>query len=715
MPAGGLPALPAPAELLKLPSTTDDERWYEGEDYYGSLPNARVAPAGFGPLTFSPQWDPAISATPSDLAYAGFVFYGYETYAGGAKLFTGWESAELADVWLALADFQAGRWRWFNSPFDPEIDLPDMAPFIAPDGRVFLVVMVMGTTPATLDWVLVGDPIAPSAQLRSDMPGDPQLRIAPLDVVFTTGESYTRGSHIINYEIDFDGDGNYDDSGMDISYPHTYGPGDYTARLRVTDSLGQQNTQEMSFHVINPANQAPTASFTPDNVSGDAPQTVNFDASASMDPDGVIAKYEWDFDGDGKFDYSSTTPAATYTFSIYGFNTVQLRVTDADLATDGYTGQVFCNTGWRQSILATGVNGLYSKVSATVQGSAMNARACVAYMPSGPYSLHFIRSSASSGLTWDAPVTVVAGSDGFQAGFSPSIVIESMTQAPCIAYGALDLVGSGGGLMFIRATSNTGQNWNPPVTVQSGQHQGESNCLAVLGGKLTIATVPYAGLEGNSSMQVFQAGDSLGTTWSVVQQVAAGQTGVALNSPQLLAIPGQAPLLAWTSRANNAVSYYAAVAGAMNGSTWGQPLGITAGAGMIEGDIALGLAGGQPAMCMGTGAQGGELYFTRADNMQGTSWTSQPAMVDPADRAGASCTLGQVGGKPVIAYRDVNTSSVRYLAAADAAGTSWGSPMVVDSAGSVGDRLTLIVMPNDIPLVVYHDNTNQQLKAAAFF
>ncbi len=81
-------------------------------------------------------------------------------------------------------------------------------------------------------------------------------------------------------------------------------------------------------------NRRPVASFTARPASAKPGQQVSFDASASKDPDGTIAKYEWDLDGNGSYETSTgTTPTVNQTYATEGKVVVGLRVTDNEGAT----------------------------------------------------------------------------------------------------------------------------------------------------------------------------------------------------------------------------------------------------------------------------------------------------------------------------------------------------------------------------------------------
>jgi PKD repeat protein len=85
---------------------------------------------------------------------------------------------------------------------------------------------------------------------------------------------------------------------------------------------------------ITVTNIRPIASFIADPTTGTSPLDVDFDASASHDPDGTIAAYAWSF-GDGQTASNVVTPAHQYTVQTNPDTfTVVLTVTDNLGATD---------------------------------------------------------------------------------------------------------------------------------------------------------------------------------------------------------------------------------------------------------------------------------------------------------------------------------------------------------------------------------------------
>jgi PKD domain-containing protein len=93
----------------------------------------------------------------------------------------------------------------------------------------------------------------------------------------------------------------------------------------------------------------PTASFTMSPSPAHVGETVTFDASASTPGDkgencysgNIIEHYDWDFDGDGTVDVSTTTPVTTHSYSSAGVRAVTLTVTNtcglSDSATQALT------------------------------------------------------------------------------------------------------------------------------------------------------------------------------------------------------------------------------------------------------------------------------------------------------------------------------------------------------------------------------------------
>ncbi|MEA1998032.1 MAG: PKD domain-containing protein, partial [Euryarchaeota archaeon] len=149
--------------------------------------------------------------------------------------------------------------------------------------------------------------------------------------------------------VDIDGDDDYDAIignryGYIYLYPtagfvtHIYStPGNYEATLRVTDNDDQTSTDSVTIAVLETGTPTATASANP--TSGDVPLDVFFNGTGK-DSDGTITLYEWDFDGDGLYDWRSSASGNTsLTYNHVGSCVATLRVTDNEgkTSTDSIT------------------------------------------------------------------------------------------------------------------------------------------------------------------------------------------------------------------------------------------------------------------------------------------------------------------------------------------------------------------------------------------
>jgi WD40 repeat protein len=149
-----------------------------------------------------------------------------------------------------------------------------------------------------------------------------------VEVIFN-GVGADEDGKIVLYEWDFDGDSTFDwtsDQTGITSYAYKE-VSTYTATFRVTDNDGATGSSDVRIVVVR--GELPLA-----NAGG--PYTIRVNSPLSLvgtgtDPDGTISLYEWDFDGDGEFDWeSSTTGSTTHEYAAVGDYTATLRVTDND-------------------------------------------------------------------------------------------------------------------------------------------------------------------------------------------------------------------------------------------------------------------------------------------------------------------------------------------------------------------------------------------------
>lgn len=142
---------------------------------------------------------------------------------------------------------------------------------------------------ATLTEILDGQP--PSAVVTASPTSGP----TPLVVRFDASRS-DDDHRIVVYAWDF-GDGTTETSPDVVLADHRYErPGDYAVCLSVTDEDGMTSSESVT---INVENRPPLPSCL---LSNDAPvvgEHVQFDASGSFDPDGILIDFTWEF-GDGE-------------------------------------------------------------------------------------------------------------------------------------------------------------------------------------------------------------------------------------------------------------------------------------------------------------------------------------------------------------------------------------------------------------------------------
>ncbi len=152
---------------------------------------------------------------------------------------------------------------------------------------------------------------------------NPEQGNPPLEVKFDASESYDPDGRLVSYAWDF-GDGG---QGSGVTTSHTYtSQGRFTATLTVTDNEKQSSSSSREIMAGTP----PQAKFSASPTSGPSPLVVEFDASASYDPDGYVKSYSWSF-GDGT---QGSGVTASHKYTSEGVRIATLTVTDNTGLTD---------------------------------------------------------------------------------------------------------------------------------------------------------------------------------------------------------------------------------------------------------------------------------------------------------------------------------------------------------------------------------------------
>jgi PKD repeat protein len=168
----------------------------------------------------------------------------------------------------------------------------------------------------------------------NDRPNNPPEAIAGGDVAVFAGQPATfhgTGSdsdgQIVKYQWDYEGDGVWDlESPSSGAASHTYpAAGTYDARFRVTDDRGA-TADDVSVVTVK-LNQAPVADAGGD-LSANCGEAVQFDGSASRDPDNQKISFAWNFGDRGADQVDATGASTEHIYTKGGEYTATLTVTD---------------------------------------------------------------------------------------------------------------------------------------------------------------------------------------------------------------------------------------------------------------------------------------------------------------------------------------------------------------------------------------------------
>ncbi|MCX6094116.1 MAG: PKD domain-containing protein [Candidatus Bipolaricaulota bacterium] len=153
-------------------------------------------------------------------------------------------------------------------------------------------------------------------------------------ITFDASDSFDFDGTIVDYSWDFNGDGAADATG--VSVVHTFeAAGRRSVTLTVTDDAGNVDKKTVALDVrespeaVTPvagSYKPPIADFEYSPAAPTPGTVVAFDGSASVDFDGQIVGYAWDFDGNGESDASG--PSVLHVFPSAGSYAVSLTVTD---------------------------------------------------------------------------------------------------------------------------------------------------------------------------------------------------------------------------------------------------------------------------------------------------------------------------------------------------------------------------------------------------
>jgi PKD repeat protein len=307
-------------------------------------------------------------------------------------------------------------------------------------------------------------------------------------VIFTGSGSYDPDGTIVKYEWDF-GDGT---KSIEPNPSHSFATqGTKLVWLWVTDDHGARDTELVVLTVGTPP--VAVASYSPQSPATGEP--IMFSSVGTHDPDGTVARYEWDF-GDGT---TSAEPNPVHTYATAQSYLVWLRIWD-----DG---------------------GLYANdlISLTVKSPNLPPVAVASYSPTNPIAGTSTSFSSAGSTDPDGTITQYLWSFGDGTSANTANATHTYTK-------------SGTYTVTLQVTDNGGRTASTVLTVRVAPASVDVSAYTLTSAKVTGGYAATATVKISNQLGAAQANVTVLITWSgavsgQTQGVTDANGYVTLKSP----------------------------------------------------------------------------------------------------------------------------------------------------------------------------------------